>query len=305
MATVPRLRNSYDLYENLSFFQKSIREGKLEQALYWGYYLFLEENYATAAFRRMRIITHEDIGLANLEAIVIIDSLHKLWNEKEWGKRDKILWLAGVKYLCKSYKNKENDWFLIIGKKMMDIGGWKPKERIQLEECIKNRDEKSAFYIAFHLKEKDHIALWDIFKGFKEDQVVQACQNSYAECMGRKGGDGFLCLPILYLCRRIEFREIDCAGRIEDILADVEDIESPDEFKPTIPEHYWDMHTYKGRSKARGFVHWLENCKPHPYIEVPGEKHRINSGLAKILEKKVVIEIEKSVEQAKIEDFSG
>ena len=126
--TIP-LDNDYDLYEGLSFFQKTLREGKVEQALYWGHYLFLAKGYATSAFRRMRIITHEDIGLSNPEAIILIDALHSRWKELEWDKRDDNLWKAGVKYLCESNKNKENDWFLIMSKYHIQHG-WEPeKER--------------------------------------------------------------------------------------------------------------------------------------------------------------------------------
>lgn len=288
--TIP-LDNGYDLYEGLSFFQKTIREGKVEQALYWGHYLFLAKSYATSAFRRMRIITHEDIGLSNPEAIILIDALHNRWKELEWDKRDDNLWKAGVKYLCESNKNKENDWFLIMSKYHIQHG-WEPEEESNLYVSTKNGHEEVAFYYAWQLKDKDDKEIWTILKdSMIDDQFIRACYNSYLECKDSKGGDGFWSLAILYISRTM-YRlmvplyggEIDVDKRITELLDNVEEIDISS-FEPKIPDYYYDIHTYNGRSKGRGFTHWYEHCKPYPYIELPDEKHRINESMLERLDR--------------------
>jgi hypothetical protein len=284
------LENGYDLFEGLSFFQKTIREGKLNQALYWGHYLFLEKSYATSAFRRMRIIAHEDIGLINPLAVILIDELHNRWKKVEWDKRDSNLWKAGVKFLCKSTKNKENDWYLIMAKHYVEHG-WEPDKESNLYISVKNGHEEAAFYYAWQLKKKDDKEIWMILKdSMVDDPFIRACYNSYLECKGSKGADGFWSLAILYISRSmyklmsvIYGGKIDVDKLVSKLLDDVEDIDISN-FKPKIPDYYYDMHTYKGRSKGRGFRHWYLNCNPNPLVELPDEKFRINDNMLGILD---------------------
>jgi len=249
------LDNGYEFFEGLSFFQKSIRENKLEQAIYWGHYLFLSKSYATSAFRRMRIITHEDIGLVNPEAIILIDELHNRWKKIDWDKRDDNLWKAGVKYLCESPKNKENDWYLILAKYHIKHG-WEAEKSSNLFTSVKNGFEGDAFYYAWQLKNKDDKEIWTILKdSMVGDQFVRACYNSYYECKKSKGADGFWSLAILYISREMyslmsllyKNGKIDLDKRISEILDEVEDIDIS-KIKPDIPNHYYDMHTYKGKA---------------------------------------------------------
>lgn len=67
-------KNGYDLFEVSSAFQKAIRRGIEKEALYWGLELF-ESNYYKYAWKRLLIMSAEDIGLANPELIVQVKSL--------------------------------------------------------------------------------------------------------------------------------------------------------------------------------------------------------------------------------------
>lgn len=280
------MENGYDLYEGLSFFQKSIREAKLEQALYWGYYLFLSKSYATSAFRRMRIITHEDIGLANLEAIILIDELHNRWKKVEWDNRDDNYWKIAIKYLCESNKNKENDWYLILGKYKIKHG-WKPDKTSNLIESIRNKNEKEAFYHAYNLIGENDNKFWSIIKdNVSYDQFINACNNSYLECKKSKGADGFWSLSLLYIIRLFyfKFKEIDIHSKINKLLEDRIIFDNTDK-KPEIPDYYYDMHTYKGKIKGKGFKHWFQNCKVDPYYKYEGEKYCIDKSMMELLDK--------------------
>ena len=76
----------YDLYEVVSAFQKSIRRGMEKESMFWGIELH-ESGFANHAWRRMLIMSTEDIGLANPFAPVVINSLNdqynKLFNPKD------------------------------------------------------------------------------------------------------------------------------------------------------------------------------------------------------------------------------
>lgn len=303
-SSPPRLADGHSYFGGLSFFQKSIREGRLEQALYWGHYLFRDnQSYATAAFRRMRMIAHEDIGLANLEAIVLIDELHRRWSAANWGNRDRDKWIAAVNYLCESPKNKENDWYLIIGQRMMQqAGGWAPSHPY-LSDCIEDGDEEGAFHRAYEMESDNDERLWRLLSNLRDDQVIRACRNSYEECSDSLGADGFWSLSLLYLCRDIQFEEIDIDSRVQTMQERASfpiDIES---FIPSIPDYYYDKHTYQGKNQGRGFVHWFDNCNPQPYEHTSHERHQMNHGLARIFEDHPVEQTQSQIEQAELDDF--
>jgi replication-associated recombination protein RarA len=73
-----KTRKNYDFYECSSAFQKSIRRGETEQALFFGWELYAS-GYSKYCWKRLLIITSEDIGLAEPHAINTVMNLHKAW----------------------------------------------------------------------------------------------------------------------------------------------------------------------------------------------------------------------------------
>lgn len=67
-------KKGYDFYEVASAFQKSIRRGLEEDAMYWGIELY-DSGYSTYCWKRMIIMCSEDVGLGNPSCIVQVMAL--------------------------------------------------------------------------------------------------------------------------------------------------------------------------------------------------------------------------------------
>lgn len=71
-------RKNYDFFECSSAFQKSIRRGVERDAIFFGTEL-AGSGYAQYLWKRMMIISSEDIGLANPNIVTQIQSLYQNW----------------------------------------------------------------------------------------------------------------------------------------------------------------------------------------------------------------------------------
>ena len=108
--------NGYDLFEVVSAFQKEIRRGNEEDAMYWGVELY-ESGFIPYAWKRMFIISTEDIGLANPMATVIINSLYWQYeklssNKGDKKKQERLPYVQAILYLVNSPKSRHTDWAL-------------------------------------------------------------------------------------------------------------------------------------------------------------------------------------------------
>lgn len=73
-----KTRKNYDFYECSSAFQKSIRRGEVDNALFFGWELYAS-GYSKYCWKRLLIMTSEDIGLADPHAINTIMNLYNSW----------------------------------------------------------------------------------------------------------------------------------------------------------------------------------------------------------------------------------
>ena len=101
----------YKLDEVVSALQKEIRRGNEEQSLYWALEL-AESGYLKLLMTRLQVIASEDIGLADSNAAILINSMIAGMNEtnKDWVKdvRPELIGHA-VLYLCRAPKNRIAD----------------------------------------------------------------------------------------------------------------------------------------------------------------------------------------------------
>lgn len=107
-------KNGYRLDEVVSALQKSIRRGQEARAVYWAYELF-ESGYIKYLWRRLSVITLEDIGIADPYATILVNSLAQ--SSERINQRDKIEVLhpgMAVIYLCRAKKSREVDYCLEI-----------------------------------------------------------------------------------------------------------------------------------------------------------------------------------------------
>lgn len=106
-------RGNYPMDEVASALQKTIRRGREEEALFWA--LELESSYPVYVWKRLMIIACEDIGMANPQAAILVQSL---WAGYEAIRKssatkhvDEDVLTFAVLYLCRSLKNREVDEF--------------------------------------------------------------------------------------------------------------------------------------------------------------------------------------------------
>lgn len=105
----------YDLFEVISAFQKSIRRGIEADAMFWGVELY-ESGYVKFAWKRMVVMSTEDIGLADPMAPVIINALHSQYEElsKNFDKKKqyRLPYVQAILYLTHAKKSRHTDWAL-------------------------------------------------------------------------------------------------------------------------------------------------------------------------------------------------
>lgn len=96
-------QGGYDFGEVSSAFQKSIRRGREEDALYWGVELDIS-GYGEYVMKRLRVIASEDIGLADPNVCVQVRALYDTWKElrakKDEAHHPERLFLIHALLLC-------------------------------------------------------------------------------------------------------------------------------------------------------------------------------------------------------------
>ncbi|MFA6250441.1 MAG: hypothetical protein WC686_02930 [Candidatus Shapirobacteria bacterium] len=97
--------------EVISALQKEIRRGHLENAIYWARELCLSGDIFEKKFwERMSTIVVEDIGLANPNAVLLINTVKQAYYSKYEHPDDRLLHaLFAAAYLAKSKKDRYID----------------------------------------------------------------------------------------------------------------------------------------------------------------------------------------------------
>lgn len=117
MAMMPKTQNGLDPFTCLSAMQKCIRRGMEREAMEFAGELFCTSKaYATMCINRLNIIVHEDIGLANPQAVPFVYAACQLAKDTyDQEKPGKALMGIGnaIRLMCRSEKSREGDHFLI------------------------------------------------------------------------------------------------------------------------------------------------------------------------------------------------
>jgi replication-associated recombination protein RarA len=111
---MPQTQRGYDIYELLSALQKDIRRGNEYQAMFWA--VELESFNPTALWNRLRVITSEDIGIANPLAPLIVDVLEKEYDDAKERENDscRLFLVHAVLFLARSRKSRIVDDLLNV-----------------------------------------------------------------------------------------------------------------------------------------------------------------------------------------------
>lgn len=106
----------YGFFECSSAFQKAIRRNDEDNALYFGVELF-NSGYDEYAWKRMKIITSEDVGLAEPHLPANIYALYQMYNDAKSKKSDKlperVHFIHAIMLLCRCAKSRLVDWTMI------------------------------------------------------------------------------------------------------------------------------------------------------------------------------------------------
>ena len=104
--------NGYDMFEVVSALQKAIRRGSEEDAMYWGVEMFIS-GFIPYAWKRLIIISMEDVGLANPWAPLVVKKYKEIYDEMT--KDDKknqfrLPYVQAILYLVHCQKSRHTDW---------------------------------------------------------------------------------------------------------------------------------------------------------------------------------------------------
>ena len=109
---MPPTQRGYNFGEVSSSMQKAIRRSNEHDALYWG--LELEESgYGGYVWKRLHIITSEDIGLAEPHLATTMRALSQNWEDlkkkKEKGRPEKLYIVHGLMLAARAKKSRAVD----------------------------------------------------------------------------------------------------------------------------------------------------------------------------------------------------
>lgn len=119
MGTRPQIHTlqGYDLFEVISALQKEIRRCNLDAALYWGVELHAS-GFSNYAWKRMLIMSVEDVGMADPMVAVHVNALHEIAKklEKKDDKRqqDRLPFFQAIVILANSMKSRYIDWLVNV-----------------------------------------------------------------------------------------------------------------------------------------------------------------------------------------------
>lgn len=124
-----RTKGGYRLDEVSSALQKTIRRADELMATYWAFEMN-ESGFWRYCFRRLQVVSGEDIGLANPEALILVSSTYSSLLAQDKVKKiiqvdNNILGFV-VAYLARSKKSRHIDMLggVLLKKKEQ---GWKPE----------------------------------------------------------------------------------------------------------------------------------------------------------------------------------
>jgi len=113
--------SGYPFDEVASALQKSIRRGLEEEAMYWA--VELEVRHPDYLWKRLQIISVEDIGIADPQAVLYVAEMRRLYQElkKEYDKEPKkksrsfrMALANAVLSMCRAKKSRIGDEFQIV-----------------------------------------------------------------------------------------------------------------------------------------------------------------------------------------------
>jgi replication-associated recombination protein RarA len=122
---IPPTKRGYDLFEVASALQKAIRRSQPDEAAYWTAELDLS-GYGEYAWKRLRIIASEDIGLAEPLLPAVLDGLYTTWTalrkKKEAAQPERLQLMHAALLCAHAHKSRYVDNAAIVHYLGLDDG---------------------------------------------------------------------------------------------------------------------------------------------------------------------------------------
>jgi replication-associated recombination protein RarA len=106
-----KTKNGLNADEVISGIQKSIRRGKVEDAIACGWEMYItSEEMENLMWLRLQVMSVEDIGFGDVNAPVLIRTLNEMRKEYSYNAVDRALFFVhAVRYLCSCTKDRSSD----------------------------------------------------------------------------------------------------------------------------------------------------------------------------------------------------
>ena len=126
-----KTKRDYMLDEVTSALIKSLRRGMEEESLFWAQEIE-ESGYWKYIWKRLLIFCTEDVGMADPDAIVRINSLAQAYesirkNQTKGVPVEGDILAMAVLYLARAYKNREVDEFKNVIERRKEKDNWMPE----------------------------------------------------------------------------------------------------------------------------------------------------------------------------------
>lgn len=107
--------NGYEPFEVVSAIQKCIRRGLEREAMLWCIEMATTSKmHYSWMLNRLQVIAHEDIGLANPQAVTFVMETVRVAKEYYQKQGWRIMFGNIVRILCRSIKSREGDHFVWV-----------------------------------------------------------------------------------------------------------------------------------------------------------------------------------------------
>lgn len=106
-----RTRHGFAADEVISALQKEIRRGNTENAVLLAYEMIItSRDLETYLWKRLLVISVEDVGFGNLQAAVLVNNLYQMRGVFDRSENDRLLFaIHAVRVLCASPKDRSTD----------------------------------------------------------------------------------------------------------------------------------------------------------------------------------------------------
>ncbi len=107
-----KTRNNYEADAVISMIQKCIRRNMVEEAAQAAYELYTSGPiFLDKLWRRLLVISVEDVGFGNLEAPVQVNTLNKMRKNYPYDDVDQpMFFIHAIRILCSSKKDRSSDY---------------------------------------------------------------------------------------------------------------------------------------------------------------------------------------------------